>query len=298
MNKSGLVALAETYGLDRRELQQLKLLAEGFFDELREQLTICAGTTIRLSGLTQSISSFKEVCAGTPGCQLFFLGADKKIAALIKTDAAFARALVDCVISGKTSEQTAAGRLTPVEEYLLSNSMTSACSRAAMRTFAAQFGPGNELRRVEPAVADNISDSPEQLVRARITCQIGGGIGALELALPFSLISQTRARQMIAHLPDSTPAESKARARLAEARAELVAVMGQVMMPLDAVRALGPGSILSLRPFKGGVPTLELHCGDQVLFSVAVVEHRGWRRFLIQQIGVSDERTEQPRAAA
>src|ERR1700731_1100987 len=51
MHKSGLVALANTYGLDRRELQQLKLLAEGFFDELREQLAACAATSIRLRAL-------------------------------------------------------------------------------------------------------------------------------------------------------------------------------------------------------------------------------------------------------
>lgn len=92
--------------------------------------------------------------------------------------------------------------------------------------------------------------------------------------------------------------ESRVRARLSDARAELVAVLGQLMMPLDAVRALRPGSILSLRPLKDGIPNVELHCQDQVLFSGAVVEHRGWRRFLIQQTGVSDGRREQSHAGA
>ena len=87
--------------------------------------------------------------------------------------------------------------------------------------------------------------------------------------------------------------EIKARARLAEANAELVAVLGQALMPLDAVRALGRGSILSLRPLKDGLPNVELRCENQVLFSGVVVEHRGWRRFVIQHRGVSDERTEQ-----
>jgi hypothetical protein len=105
MHKSGLLALADTYGLDRRELLHLKLLAEGFFDELREQLASCAGTSIKLSGMVQSISSFKEVCAGVPATQLIFLGSDKGVAALVKVDAAFARALVDCVISGRTSHE-------------------------------------------------------------------------------------------------------------------------------------------------------------------------------------------------
>jgi flagellar motor switch protein FliM len=293
MHKSGLLALADTYGLDRRELQQLKLLAEGFFDELRAQLASRAATSIRLNGLVQSISSFKDVCAGVPVCQLVFLGSDQGVAALIKADAVFARSLVDCVISGRTSQEAPGRGLTTVEEYLLSNTLATVCSRGATRTLAAQLTPGGELRRLEPALAESVSDSSEQLVLARITCRIGGGGGALELALPFSRISKPRAHPVPAHLPDSIPAESRARARLADARAELVAVLGQAMMPLEAVRALGPGSILSLRPFIGGAPNLELHCGDQVLFSGAVVEHRGWRRFLIQQTGVSDERTEQ-----
>jgi flagellar motor switch protein FliM len=293
MHKNGLAALADTYGLDHRELQQMKQLAEGFFDELREQLASCAATSIRLSGLVQSISSLKNLCAGVPVCQLVFLGSDKGVAALVKADAAFARSLVDCVISGRTSQGAAGGGLTTVEEYLLSNTMATVCTGGATRTLAARLSPGGELRRIEPALADSVCDSSEQLVLARITCQIGGGIGVLELALPFSRISKTRAHPVPAHLPDSMRAESKVRARLADARAELVAVLGQVMMPLDAVRALAPGSILSLRPLTRGVPNLELHCGDQVLFSGAVVEHRGWRRFLIQQTGVSDERTEQ-----
>jgi flagellar motor switch protein FliM len=298
MHKSGLLALADTYGLDRRELLHLKLLAEGFFDELREQLASCAGTSIKLSGMVQSISSFKEVCAGVPATQLIFLGSDKGVAALVKVDAAFARALVDCVISGRTSQEAAGRGLTIIEAYLLSNTMASACARSASHTLAVQLSPGGELRSAEPVLADSVADSSEQLVLAHIACQVGGGIGALELALPFSRISKTRAHPVPAHLPDSMTGESRVRAQLADARAELVAVLGQLMMPLDAVRALRPGSVLSLRPLKDGIPAVELQFRDQVLFSGAVVEHRGWRRFLIQQTGVSDERREQPHAGA
>ena len=149
MDKRGLVALAETYGLDRRELQQLKLLAEAFFDELREQLALCAGTAVRLSGLVQSISTFKEVCSGVPASQLVFLGTDKTVAVLMKADTAFASALVDCVISGKASQRTAERALTAVEEFLLLNSMTTVCTRAATRALAAQLGYSGELRRIE-----------------------------------------------------------------------------------------------------------------------------------------------------
>jgi flagellar motor switch protein FliM len=298
MHKSGLLALADTYGLDRRELQHLKLLAEAFFNDLREQLTSCAGTPIRLSGLAQSVSSFKDVCAEVPLCQLVFLGSNQAVTALIKADASFARAVVDCVISGRTS-QTADGRgLTTVEEFLLSNTMASACRRSATRTLAAQLGPGGELGRVDAALVASVADSSEQVVLARIQCQIGGASGALDLALPFSRISKNRAHPVTAHLPGQMRAESQARAWLGDARAELVAVLGQLPMPLNAVRELGPGSILPLRPLKGGIPGIELQCGGQTLFSGAVVEHRGWRRFLIQQTGDLDERSKQPDAGA
>ena len=59
--RRGLIALAETYGLDRRELQQLKLLAEAFFEALRNATGGSIATPIRLSGLVQTIASFKEV---------------------------------------------------------------------------------------------------------------------------------------------------------------------------------------------------------------------------------------------
>jgi flagellar motor switch protein FliM len=293
MNKSGLVALADTYGLDRRELQQLKLLAGSFFEALRDELGSCCGASIRLGGLTQSISGFRGVCAGVPACQLLFLGSEKGVVTLVKADADFARTLVDCVISGRTSPEAVGHGLTPIEEHLLSNMMATACTRCAIRTFAAQLIPGGELRRIESPGPASVSDSSEQLVVTRVEWQMGGGIGALELALPFSRISKTKAYPDPAQLAGSMRVKNRMRQQLANASVELVAVLGQLMMPLEAVRALGPGSLLSLRPLEAGIPKVELHCGEQLLMSGAVVEHRGWRRFLIQQTGVSDERTDQ-----
>jgi len=293
MHKSGLIALAETYGLDRRELQQLKLLSEGFFDALRDELASCTASSVRLTGLVQSIASFKDVCAGAPHGRLIFLGSSKRIAALVKADAAFARSLVDCLISGRTLPDAAGRALTLIEQRLFSNTMATACTRSATRTLAARPVTSGELRRIEPALAESISDPSEQLGLARINCQIGSAAGTLELALPLAQFSKPKLQPVPAFSPESMPAESKAREWLANANAELVAVLGQTMMPLETVRSLRAGSILALRPLKDGLPNVELRCGNQVLFSGAVVEHRGWRRFLIQYPGVSDERTDQ-----
>lgn len=294
MHKSGLIALAETYGLDRRELQQLKLLAEGFFDALRDELASCLGTSIKLSGLDQSIVSFKDACAGSPQSRMFFMGSSRRVAALVKADEIFARALVDCLISGKASDP--AGRaLTAIEQRLFTNTMASACVKSATRTLSERGPDIGELRRLEPALAESIAGQTEHFGLARITCHIESLAGALELALPLAQFSLPRSHPVTVYSREAMSPESKARACLTNANAELVAVLGQTMMPLDALRVLRAGSILSLRPLKDGLPHVELRCENQVLFSGAVVEHRGWRRFVIQQAGVSDERTEQRR---
>jgi flagellar motor switch protein FliM len=295
MHKSGLIALAETYGLDRRELQQLKLVAEAFFEALRTELSSSIATPIKLSGLVQTVASFKDACAGAPHGRQIFLGTPARVAALIRTDAAFARAIVDCLIAGKTSQtQDADPRaLTAIEDRLFLNTMAMACVRAS-RTLAARPVTGGELRRLEPALAENISDPAENFGLAAITCHLGSASATLELALPLARFSLPIAHPLPASAQEAMSAESKARTLLAHASAELVAVLGQTRMPLDAVRALGPGSILALRRLKDGLPEVELRCGPQVLFSGAVVEHRGWRRFVIRHTGVADERTEEP----
>ena len=297
MGTSGLVALAETYGLERGELHQLKLAAESFFDEFREQLARCTDAPIRLGELAQSISSFTESCGGTPSGQLVMVGSENSVVAILKVDRALACALVDCVISGKTAADLSDRRLTPIEEHLLSNTLATACLRSAALALTHLFKPGTELRKIEPGAA---SDSFEELVLARITCQIGAGTGSLELAFPMmrNVRLQTGPVSARALTSSSIDDQDKLRLRLADARTELVAVLGQLMMPLEVVRALGPGSVLSLRNMKDGVPGVELRCGDQVLFSGAVVAHRGWRRFVIQQTGVSDDRREQRRVDA
>jgi flagellar motor switch protein FliM len=294
MDKRGLIALAETYRLDRGELQQLKFVAESFFDALRIELASCTGTPIKLGELTQSVAGFKDLCVGASPGRCVFLGSPKRVAALVKADPAFARAIVDCLISGRVLPDTDSRALTTIEQRLFSNTMATACIRSAMRTPAAGPMTDGGLSRIDSALAENIADPAEQFGLARIECRIGSASGGvLELALPLAHFSQPEIQPASTTTRVSMPAENKARACLSNADAELVAVLGQAMLTLDAVRALRRGSILALGPLKDGLPEVELRCENQVLFSGAVVEHRGWRRFLIQPRGVSDERADQ-----
>ena len=56
----GLIALADSYGLERNELHQLKVLAESFFDKLREDLLGYVGRSLRMTDLSQTTASFTE----------------------------------------------------------------------------------------------------------------------------------------------------------------------------------------------------------------------------------------------
>lgn len=294
MQANGLAALAETYGLERAELQRLKFVAESFFEDLREELTRSVAVSFRLFNLAQIVTSAGEVCAGVPTSQIVFLAARGGATALLKVDQKFARAFVDCAIVGGTTPPTPSERkLTTVEERLLGNTLGSACLRCAQRTIAKLLDLGDPLRILRTAETPGIKalDPAERIVLARIECQFGGGSGAIELGLPVEHLDKLSPRLLpTAPKAARSPAgANKVRSSLAAARADLIAVLGEVMMPLETVRALAPGSILTLLPLRNGIPHVELSWAGQKLFSGAAVEHRGWRRFLIQKIGGSDE---------
>jgi len=293
MHKSGLLALADTYGLDRRALQHLKLLAENFFNDLRDRLS-ARGVSIRLTGLAQSVAAFKDTGAEVPLWRRTFFGTAKSIGAIVTADQSFAATLVDTLISGKCSPDAAQRKLTAIEENLFANTFAAACSRSVAHTLTGNIGVEGELRRMEPSLGGGLPEWSDQMVLARIEAEMSGGCGGLELALPFSPMAKTRKHPTFTQPAPAAVGKSKAIAQLGDARAELVAVLGRMPLTLDRVGALRPGSILTLRQLQEGVPILELHCGGQVLFSGAVVEHRGWRRFLIQQTGDMDERSKQP----
>jgi flagellar motor switch protein FliM len=293
MHKTGLLALADTYGLDRRELQHLKLLAENFFNDLRDRLAIAAGIPIRLGGLAQSLSAFKDICPDVPLCRRAFFGTEQSIGAMVTADQQFAGALVDSLISGKCSPGSAERKLTAMEENLFANTFATACTRSVAHILAGHIGTESELRRIQTSAGTDLPEWSDQMVLARIGAEMSGGGGELELALPLSRMAKARRHPTFAQPASSAIGKKKAVAQLGKARAELVAVLGRLPVTLDSLGGLGPGSILALRPLRDGAPILELHCGGQVLFSGAVVEHRGWRRFLIQQTGDLDERSKQ-----
>jgi flagellar motor switch protein FliM len=305
MHKSGLAALADSYRAEHAELERLKTAAEAFFGDLRDALTQCAGTSATTAELKLSHQTCEQLCENSLPHQILAIatvavGSGARVAALVKADGPMARALVDCIIAGAANAPEQPGpALTVIEEHLFADSFRAACIASARRTLTGLLG-GADLRllRSETGAAAMPALEPSaRLLSARVTCEIGGGSGSLEIAFPAPQASTLKESPSPrpSHPPDAAASRRKLLATLGASQVGLTAVLGQVTMPLEAVRALGPGSVLILQNMRRAVAEVELHCEDQVLFSGTVVEHRGWRRFLIHRAGGFDERTEQPR---
>jgi flagellar motor switch protein FliM len=309
MSKEGLTALAESYGLERNELHQLKVLAESYFDKLREDLLNYVGRSLRMVDLSQATSSFADFSTDPIAAQhLILLGFADQIVAVMRLDDELSRALIDCMLGGANSNPDAPERsqrkMTTVEERVLTNTVGVAIVRTAQRVLAPLL-PGNatlRLLRMEHRpvlLADTLAPS-EQMVTARVRCDAAAKGGWIELGLPFSLIYKIRADLTPLHPKTVATAggEHKARAFLSDASFDLAAVLGRLTLPLSAVRELAPGSVLMLQKTSRGLPSIELQAGGQALFTGMIIEQDGWYRFLIDKTGGIDERAEPDRADA
>jgi len=298
MPKEGLTALADSYGLERNELHQLKILAEGFFDKLREDLLGYVGRSLRMVDLTQATSSFAEFSTDPVAARhLMFLGFTDQNIAVMRLDDELAAALIGCMLGGAKAKPDAPERkMTAVEERVIANTVGSAIVRTAQRVLGPMLHDSLNLRllRMEHRpglVADTFAPS-EQLVTARVRCDAGAKGGFIEFGLPFSLIYKIRASltPVRSQTAVATDGEHKARTFLGDASMELSAVLGRLTLPLSGIRTLGPGSLLMLQKAERGLPSIELRSGEHPLFTGMIVEQDGWYRFLIDKTGGTDER--------
>jgi len=298
MPKDGLSTLADSYGLERNELHQLKILAESFFDKLREELLGYAGRSIRMVELSQATACFNDFSVDAVAARhLIFLGFTDQIVAVIRLDHDLAGALVDSMLGSSEAQPAAAQRkMTAVEERVVANTLGAAIVKTAQRVLTPNLPDSLNLRllRIEHRavlVADTLPPL-EQMVTAKVRCDAGSKGGWIELGLPFSLIykiraslTPTRTRKI-----EAGGGEHRARALLADSALELSAVLGRLSLPLSAIRSLRPGSILMLQKARRGLPSIELRSGDQPLFTGMIIQQDGWYRFLIDKTGGTDER--------
>jgi flagellar motor switch protein FliM len=300
MPKEGLIALADSYGLERTELHQLKVLAESFFDKLREDLVSYAGRSIRMVDLSQTTSSFNDFSIDPVAARhLLFVGSNHQIVAVIRLDHELAAALVDSMLGGADAKPSTPDRkMTAVEERVIANTLGAAIVNTAQRVIAPMLQAGINLRlfRIEhrAGLVGDTLPAAEQMVTARVRCDAGGGGGWIELALPFPTIYKIRAglTPAKARSIDPTGGELRARTLLADASLELSAVLGEVTLPLSGIRKLKPASILMMQKTLHGLPSVELRSGGQTLFTGKIIQQDGWYRFLIEKTGGNDERAD------
>lgn len=292
--KTGLAALAESYGLERSELHHLRLLAERLFDQLREELTRSLRCPVRMLQVSQGAESMVEFCTDPHAQHLAILGFDGEAAVVVRLERSLAFALIDAVFRAETPNSAVDRKLTVTEQYILSNTLGSALVTVLRRVFAVFFGSRTDLEmmRMEhnPRLVPDALPPGEQIVTTGVQCIIGHGGGAIDIGLPLSVIMQVRTRlaPIKAKNAESGNPRDRARKLLAGAELEFGAILGTKQIPLSEVRRFAPGSVILLQKVTDGVPRVELHCGGHALFAGTVLQHRGWSRFLIRQQGECD----------
>jgi flagellar motor switch protein FliM len=248
--------------------------------------------------LSQSTSSFSDFATDPVAARhLVYLGIAAQTIAVVRLDDDLARALVDCMLGGADAKPSSPERkISAVEERVIANTIGAAILKTAQRVLGTILHDSSALRliRIEhrPAVVADILAPSEQMVTARVRCDAGAKGGWIELGLPFTVIykirsglTPTRTRTI-----DAAAGELRARTLLADAALELSGVLGRLSIPLSGIHGLRPGSILMLQKTRRGLPSLELRCGDQPLFTGTIIQQDGWYRFLIDKTGGNDER--------
>jgi flagellar motor switch protein FliM len=293
-NKTGLAALAESYGLERSELHQLRLLAERLFDQLREELTRQLRSPVRMLEVGQGAESMAEFCTDPHAQHVAILGFDDEAAIVVRLEKSLAFAMVDAVFHADAPSHPEASperKLSTTEQYILSNLLGSSLEGVLRKIFGVFFGSRSDLKlmRMEhsPRLVPDAFPPGEQIVTTGVKCVIGRSGGAIDIGLPLSVILQVRMRLAPPRSSKPKPEADQDRARnlLGGAELELEAVLGRKQIPLEQIQALTPGSIIPLQKVTSGVPCVELRCGGLALFAGTVVQYRGWHRFLIRRQG-------------
>ncbi len=295
--QTGIAALVDSYGLERSELHQLRLLAERLFDQLREELSRLLRCPIRMLEVSQGGETMVEFCTDPHAQHLAILGFDGEAAVVVRLEKSLAFALVDAAFHTDSPTQPRDSherKLSLTEQYILQSTLGLALAAVLRRVFGIFFGSRNDLdlMRMEhsPRLVPDALPPSEQIVTTGVKCLVShAGGGAIDIGIPLSVILQVRTRLVPPKTvnADGSPV-NRARRLLSGAQMQLDAVLGHRTMPLSEVHNLAPGSIILLQKMTGGVPCVELHCGGRALFSGTVVQHLGWNRFLIHRQGERD----------
>jgi flagellar motor switch protein FliM len=289
MQNDGLKSLAESYALERNQLQQVKLLSEQMFEEICGELAALCNVVPRLGDLKLRMTSGEsEVLDQQPTALGLALEHGGAWVALLTMNRALAHALVDYATGSDqhTDDQAPARPLTKIELQILSDTAGAATTHAFNRVLAALFGLTTSLCVVREMASHHGTIPMGRVTVARTECKFGGVIGELTLSLPLSILLTVRhkldqgARTETARLEQD---KRTAISALHHAVFELHAVLAVQTVTLDLLATLRPGAVLMFGRMADNALRLELCYQGQTLFSGFAVEDRGWRKFLIER---------------
>jgi len=295
MERKGLAALAESFALDRTELHRLTLLNRQLFEHVCKEFAMLSPTALRILDLTLQVEDYMDFAARLwPSGFATVIDLDRRPVGLFGVQDELAEGLLwgnGPLTQASDNDSSIAKGLTRIEGRILAETIGSATLHAFNQVFRPLFGINATIGRNDPdgklAATASVLAGRGRLATCTLKCSMGEQHGSLFFTLLISTLHPVRAKLSRGTPERGREAGAKAAppSALLGANFELQAILGSAAMPLNDIRALKPGAIISLGQPREMAPRLELRYADKPIFYGTVVEDRGWRRFLIEEKG-------------
>ncbi|MBV8454641.1 MAG: FliM/FliN family flagellar motor switch protein, partial [Deltaproteobacteria bacterium] len=138
------------------------------------------------------------------------------------------------------------------------------------------------------SLLNNALAAGELILTAEMSGTLKGQSGDFVLGFPLSLTSLLLPKEPPSSLSSSDASGGlQGLSRVAAIPVELSAILAERELSLAEVRHLKPGSVIILQRLRR-LPKAQLRAAGQALFRGTIVENRGWRNFLIQELETAD----------
>ncbi len=290
--KAGLVALAETYGLERSQQQRIKELAEELFEYLREGLSELIASPVKLVRLEEARVSFAEFCASSNAGRVLIYGEDEQPFYGLRIEGPLRRILLETLL-GRSSTQDESPNglpLTRTESRLLDQILGDCVAEAVHRAFGVSAATKDTefkllaTREGESGASQETFAPDEAFLTFAGRLSLNGCGGILIFGLPQRRALEISAQPDEEGVPEFRKDGGRERVRtfLRDVSIALQAVLGTTELSLEKVRALKPGSLIPFGRIESRSPEILLCAADICLARGTIVADRGWYRFLLE----------------
>ncbi|MBV8056540.1 MAG: FliM/FliN family flagellar motor switch protein [Deltaproteobacteria bacterium] len=284
-------------GLGPLELQQFHLLGARFFDQLCINLSRYLMLPLKMAEVKQGLETFGQFCKDTQA-QLVFAAVLESAATLVfRARVQMLRLIVDALFSASDEklpggEDSANLGLSATESRILIQILGGAFTTAVEQIFGSLFGGRRVVDMMQNvdhvSLLNNALAAGELILTAEMSGTLKGQSGDFVLGFPLSLTSLLLPKEPPSSLNSSDASGGlQGLSRVAAIPVELSAILAERELSLAEVRHLKPGSVIILQRLRR-LPKAQLRAAGQALFRGTIVENRGWRNFLIQELETAD----------